>query len=62
MNATTITATGGTNFQIHTDGEFIGSFEFGTIDSCGQYQQDDDEIIEYAAEQFGLDPEACTVQ
>lgn len=29
--------------------------EFGSIDDDGQYEQDDDEIIAEAREQFGVD-------
>ena len=35
--------------------EFLGSMEFGSIDADGQYEQDDDEIIDAAREQLGID-------
>lgn len=50
-----IVAQGGTTFQVHRAGEFLGSTEFGSIDDNGQYEQDDDEIIEHVRETFGLD-------
>ena len=53
-----IVAAGGTSFQVSLiDGEdhdYLGSMEFGSINDDGQYEQDDDEIIAEAREQFGL--------
>lgn len=54
-----ITAAGGITFRATLiDGaksDFLGSMEFGSIDDDGQYEQDDDEIIAEAREQFGVD-------
>ena len=56
MSKTTvrITATGGTQFHVSRDGTFLGQMQFGSLDSDGQYEQDDDEIVESAREQFGF--------
>ena len=54
-----ITAQGGTTFSVSLinddESEFLGRMEYGSIDSGGQYEQDNDEIIEAAREQFALD-------
>jgi len=54
-----ITAQGGTTFSVTlVDGderEFLGRMEYGTLDADGQYEQDDDEIVEAAREQFDID-------
>lgn len=54
-----IIAAGGTTFQVSVqdgeDREFLGSMEFGSISEDGQYEQDDDEIIDAVRENFGLD-------
>lgn len=50
-----IVAIGGIGFQVSLRGDFLGSMEFGSIDADGQYEQDDDEIIEAAREQFQID-------
>lgn len=62
-----IYATGGTAFCVRLienydpktsiavqDGKFLGNTEFGEIDSEGQYEGDDDEIIEHVREEFDL--------
>lgn len=36
------------------DGEYLGRTEFGAIDSEGQYEGDDAEIIEHVREQYGI--------
>lgn len=56
-----IVAMGGTGFHVsliaegEARGDFLGSMEFGTIRADGQYEQDDDEIIEAARKQFDID-------
>lgn len=56
-----IVAQGGTRFTVslvadgETRGEYLGSMEFGALNADGQYEQDDDEIIEAARKQFGID-------
>ncbi len=52
-----ITAQGGIRFHASLDGAFLGAFEFGSIDSDGQYEQEDDEIVEAALETFQLEEE-----
>lgn len=56
-----ITAAGGTSFQVRLDGDntnprmgYLGSFEFGSIDEDGQYEQTDAEIIEAARAEFDI--------
>lgn len=52
---------GGVGFHVRlvgeheTRGNFLGSIEFGSLDADGQYEQDDDEIIDAAREQFKID-------
>lgn len=41
---------GGIMWAAYEGKEYLGSFEFGTIDDDGQYEQDDDEVIAEAAE------------
>lgn len=61
MQKLIITAQGGTRFTAHLLtagdrlGDFLGSMEFGTIDSDGQYEQDVDEIIDAARNAFSID-------
>lgn len=58
----TITATGGTSFEVAitgSDGDglfrnFLGHMEFGTLDEDGQYCESDEEIIAVAREDFGV--------
>ena len=56
-----IVAAGGTTFQVSlvvdgdTRGEYLGSMEFGSINADGQYEQDDDEVIEAVRKQFSID-------
>lgn len=62
-----IVALGGTSFQVslvaesETRGDYLGSMEFGTLDADGQYEQDDDEIIDAARKQFGIDESVSAV-
>ena len=60
-----ITAQGGTQFSARIEeGEsedYLGRFAFGTLDEDGQYEQDDDEIVQAARERFGLDSELPAV-
>lgn len=55
-----IVAMGGTGFNVslvaegETCGDFLGSMEFGSI-LDGQYEQDDDEVIDAARERFAID-------
>lgn len=51
----TITAVGGTAFDVHRNGEFLGRTEFGSLDEDDQYVESDDEIIEYFRQYLGLD-------
>lgn len=54
-----VTATGGIRFSVAMENkggrEFLGHMEFGSLDEDGMYQQDDDEIIVAAREQYGID-------
>lgn len=51
-----VVATGGTNFEVHVirggEQEFLGSMEFGSINSAGQYEQDDSDVIDAARAKF----------
>ena len=54
-----IVAAGGTTFQVSLidgdDSDYLGSMKFGSINDDGQYEQDDDEIIDAARAEYGLD-------
>jgi len=54
MSQINIVATGGNTFQVSRDDDFLGSFDFGEIDEDGQYDADEDEIIEAARQEFGF--------
>lgn len=62
-----IYAVGGTSFDVRLladydsttpvstqDGKYLGRTEVGSIDSEGQYEGDDDEIIEHVREQYDI--------
>lgn len=62
-----IVASGGTNFQVHLidnydpeespsmqEGDFLGTVEFGEIDSDGQFIGEDDDVITAVRSQFEL--------
>jgi hypothetical protein len=56
-----ITATGGIGFQVslqqfgETRSDLLGSMQFGSLSAEGQYQQDDNEVIEAARDVFDID-------
>lgn len=52
-----IMAMGGTTWNIFKGSQFIRSEEFGDLDADGQYEQDDDEVIEYFADTLDGDVE-----
>jgi hypothetical protein len=52
---------GGIMWAAYRGNEYLGSFEFGSLDSEGQYEQDDDEVAEAAAEHFSLPEEMFEV-
>lgn len=76
MQLIDIYATGGTGFCVvlienydpsqqagSQEGVFLGNTEFGEIDEDGQYDGDDDEIIEHVRAEFDLDEEIpCKVR
>ena len=37
------------------EGRLLGQFEFGSLDSDGQYNEDDDEIIAAARDEYDVD-------
>jgi hypothetical protein len=47
-----IIAVGGTSFDVHWGDEFLGRVEFESIDADGQYEQDDDEIIDHVRKHY----------
>jgi len=62
-----IYAVGGTSFDVRLladydatkpvstqDGKYLGRTEFGSLDSEGQYEGDDDDIIEHVREQYSV--------
>jgi len=41
-------------FNVSVDGKYLGSIEFGSLDADGQYEQDDEEIIDEVCAAFNL--------
>lgn len=52
---------GGIVWAAYHAGEFTRTWEYGSIDEDGQYEQDDDEVCEAYAEEFGLDEDGIEV-
>jgi hypothetical protein len=63
-----ITAVGGIRFGAHLVEDnrnprsaFLGHFEFGSIDADGHYEQSDEEIIDAARAEFGIEESVLAI-